>query len=65
MATRRYGLSLQEADFRVTEAVGSATAADAIEVTIDFDASGVNKQRALDALEKIMTYIAVKQWPPA
>lgn len=66
MATRRYGLSAGETEFQVTEAVGSATVSDSIEVTVDFDASArPSKNDVLQALEMIRNHIIKGNWPPA
>ncbi len=39
MPTRRYGVSVGEGKVQVSEAVGSATNADHVELTVDFDAT--------------------------
>lgn len=70
MATRRYGLSKGEEQLFVTEAVGAATAADDVEVTIDFDSASVlnkaeNKHGILRLLQRIMEHIDENGWPPA
>lgn len=64
MATRRYGISRGEQEFNVTEAVGAATAADNIEVTVDL-AAGLEQQEVILALEKIQNHIISTKWPPA
>lgn len=65
MATRKYGLSRDEATGHkaTTEAVGSATT-DAVEVTIDL-AKVDKKQDALILLDEIKAYITENIWPPA
>lgn len=65
MATRTYGLSLDEAAGykATTEAVGSATT-DAVEVTIDL-AKITKKQDAITLLDEIKEYITENIWPPA
>lgn len=63
MATVRFGLSPQEHTSKVAQAAGSATVADSVEVTIDVDATGMNKQRAVDSLYYIIDYITAKPWP--
>lgn len=75
MATRRYSINPQDADFQVTEAVGAATATKSIELTVDFDGmiafspsmTGTQaKMQVLQALEKLHAYIETKHvWPPA
>ncbi|MBM4071988.1 MAG: hypothetical protein FJ271_24140 [Planctomycetes bacterium] len=68
MATRRYGISKGETEFQITEAVGSATAADNVEVTVDFDAPAgktVTKAEVLQALGMIENHILKSNWPPA
>lgn len=42
MATRRYGLSIGQTEFQVTEATGSATASNNIELTVDLASTIVN-----------------------
>lgn len=64
MATRRYGLSRGENEFAVLEAVGAATAADSIEVTVDL-AVGLQKAEVLLQLRKIENHILKGNWPPA
>lgn len=66
MATRRYGLSTGETEFQVTEAVGSATASDTMEFTVDFDATAKpSKNDVLLALDMIKNHILKGNWPPA
>jgi len=74
MATRLYGISVGEGEFSVTEGVGSAVAADTVELTVELAATAVNtatgqrtigKQEVLDALEKIKNHIIKGNWPPA
>lgn len=70
MATRRYGLSKGEEQIFVTEAVGAATAADDVEVTVDFDSASVlnqaeNKHEVLRLLQRIAEHIDAEGWPPA
>ena len=65
MATRLYGISLgEELGVYVTEGVGSATAADNVEITIDL-AVITTKEQALKAIERIEYHIATNPWPPA
>lgn len=72
MATRIYGVSVGDA--LVTEGVGSATAADTIELTVDLATTEVNdqsstravtKNEVLQALDKIKDHILEGNWPPA
>lgn len=66
MATRRYGITKGESFTQVTEAVGAATAADNIELTVDFGASPtLTKADVLQALEILEGYIVNGIWPPA
>lgn len=74
MATRRFGISVGEGEFSVTEAVGSAVASDVVELTVDLASTTVNwrgstraitKQEVLDALEKLENHIIKSNWPPA
>lgn len=64
MATRRYGISRGENMDQVAEAVGSATAADGVELTVDL-AVGLTREDVLLALEKFEAYILKGNWPPA
>lgn len=64
MATRLYGLSRGETEFSVTEGVGSAVAADDIEVTVDL-AKSLTKAEVLEKLEEIKNHILKGNWPPA
>lgn len=74
MATRIFGVSPGEGEFSVTEGVGSAVAADKVEVTVELATTAVNaasgtramtKQEVLDCLEKIKNHIVKSNWPPA
>jgi hypothetical protein len=74
MATRRYGISIGEGEFAITEAVGAAVSSDNIELTVDIATTVVNnngstrvvsKQEVLDALEKFENHIIKSNWPPA
>lgn len=64
MATRLYGLSRGETEFEITEGVGSATAADGIELTVDL-AVNLEKDEVLRALDMIKNHIVKGDWPPA
>lgn len=64
MATRLYGLSRGETEFSVTEGVGSAVAADGVELTVDL-AVGLEKSEVLQILEMFMNHIVKGNWPPA
>lgn len=65
MATRRYGISRGERFNQVTEAVGSATAADNLEVTIDL-AANMTQEEFFRGLELIKDHvIRTNKWPPA
>lgn len=74
MATRRFGISVGEGEFSVTEGVGAAVNADTVEVTVDLAATTVNegsgqraikKQEVIEALEKLMNHVIKSNWPPA
>lgn len=74
MATRRFGISIGEGEFQVTEAAGAAVSSDTVEVTVELAATAVykqggqraaNKSEVLDALEKIKNHIIKSNWPPA
>jgi hypothetical protein len=74
MATRRYGTSPGEGNTFVTEAVGAATAADTVEITIDIANTEVNdggstrtihREEAIAAIDKIRRHILEGSWPPA
>ena len=64
MATRLYGTSKGEKDVDVVEGVGSAVAADSVEVTVDLAAT-LSKNDVLLALERIQRKIIKGNWPPA
>lgn len=64
MATRLYGISLGETSQNVAEGVGSAVAADTVEITIDL-ADGLSKQEVLIAIDEIKNHIVQGIWPPA
>jgi hypothetical protein len=67
MATRRYGISrgkINNGGNVVTEAVGSATAADNIELTIDL-APGMARSEVVMAITRIQEHIMRGIWPPA
>lgn len=69
MATRRYGLSVGETEFQVTEAVGAAVATDSIELTVDLAGTGLTthegKMHVLGALDMFRAHIIKGNWPPA
>lgn len=64
MATRRWGISKGENLNQVTEAVGAATAADGVEVTVDL-ATISSREQVMLALECIGAAIMKGNWPPA
>lgn len=64
MATRLYGISRGENLDQVTEGVGSAVAADGIELTVDLAVS-LTKGDVLLALRKFEAHIIKGNWPPA
>lgn len=65
MATRRYGISVGQTEFQITESAGAAVAANTIELTVDLgldvtDAGGtrkVKKSEVLLALEMLENHI--------
>jgi hypothetical protein len=79
MATRIYGVSVGEGEFSVVEDVGSAVAADSVELTVDIASTvvtsrndagtgttrSITKVEVLDAIEKIKNHIIKGNWPPA
>lgn len=69
MATRKYGLSVGETAFQVTEGVGAAVGADSIELTVDLAGTGLitqeGKHRVLMALDMLQQHITKGNWPPA
>lgn len=65
MATRLYGTSKGEQyPTGITEGVGSAVAADGVELTVDL-AANLSKQDVVHALERIKAHIFKSNWPPA
>ena len=64
MATRLYGISRGETEFQITEGVGSATAADNIELTVDL-AVNLTKADVLLKLDELKNHILKGNWPPA
>lgn len=64
MATRLYGISRGETEFSITEGVGSATAADNIELTVDLAVS-LTKNEILLALKALENHILKGNYPPA
>lgn len=68
MATRRWSIGIGDNQTQITEAVGSATASKAIEVTVDFavvtDVVG-GKMAVVESLQDITNYILQGTWPPA
>lgn len=64
MATRIYGLSRGETEFEITEGVGSAVAADDIELTVDLAVS-LEKSEVLRKLDELKNHIIKGDWPPA
>ncbi|MFQ5430852.1 MAG: hypothetical protein ACE5E1_11135 [Phycisphaerae bacterium] len=64
MATRRYGISQDEAHYQVTEAVGLATVGDPVELTIDL-AVIASKEEAIRLTRQILDFIVEGDWPPA
>lgn len=75
MTTRRYGISIGEGEFAITEAVGAALSSDSVELTVELADTEVNtisagtrsilKQEVLDAIDKIRNHIVKGDWLPA
>ena len=72
MATRRFSINPEDADFQVTENIGAATVNKTIELTVDFGAlaaAGLSDQQAKmqvnQAIEKLAAYIEHGKWQPA
>lgn len=74
MATRRFGISIGEGEFSITEAAGAAISSDIVELTVELATTAVNaggttrgvlKAEVLDALDKIYNHIVKSNWPPA
>ena len=72
MATRRWSINPEDADYQTTENVGAATINKTIELTVDFGAlaaAGLSdtqaKLQVLAALDKLHAYITKGIWPPA
>lgn len=64
MATRYYGADIGDTmPGDITEA-GSTTSKD-IELAVVYDASGMDKQKVLNALDAIKNYIIADTFPPA
>ena len=64
MADRFYSVILGEhVPSTVTEGAAS-TAGDAVELRVTFDATGMDKQRALIGVDAIKMYILQDHWPP-
>lgn len=63
MTDRFYSVVLGEhTASQVTE--GAATSSEAIELRVEFDASGIDKQAVLLGLDAIAQYILRDEWPP-
>jgi hypothetical protein len=70
MATRRYGISVGQTEFQITEAVGSATASNNIELTIDLGttivtdplAPGGGGTRKIKKEEALQMIIYLQNW---
>lgn len=74
MATRRFGISIGEGEFAITEDAGSTMAAEKVELTVELATTAVNtgattrgilKQEVLDSIDKIKNHIIKSNWPPA
>ncbi len=74
MATRRFGTSVGEDEFAITEAAGAAISSDTVEVTVELATTAVNdngttrgilKAEVLRALDRIKNHIVKSNWPPA
>lgn len=74
MATRRYGTSVGEGEFAITEAAGAAVSSDKVELTVELATTAVNvaattrgilKSEVLAAIDRIKNHIIKGNWPPA
>lgn len=74
MATRRFGISVGEGEFAITEAAGAAVSSDKVELTVELATTAVNangttrgilKSEVLDCIDKIYNHIVKSNWPPA
>jgi hypothetical protein len=63
MATRRYGISPGESFRAVDEAVGAATVANDIELTVNL-ATVTSKEQVILALTKFKDYLQQNPFPP-
>ncbi len=64
MTDRYYSVVLGEHIPSLVTEGASSTAGDAVEVRVTFDATGMDKQRALLGLDAIKQYILQDAWPP-
>jgi hypothetical protein len=64
MATRRYSIAKGETEFKITEAVGAATATKSMEFTFDL-AANLTKNDILQGLRMIENWILKGNFPPA
>jgi hypothetical protein len=64
MANRFWSVNLGGDKTSVAE-TSTTTSGAAVEVRITYDATGLNKQAALLALEQIKSVIVQDTWPPA
>lgn len=64
MATRRYNIDLDESHKDVAEAVGSAVASGAVQVTVDLAVVN-DRNEVRKALKEVEKYIVEGSWPPA
>lgn len=64
MATRLYSINRNENEFKVVEAVGSATVTKSIELTVDL-AVGIQKDEVIRALRELENHILKGNWNPA
>lgn len=63
MTDRYYSVLLGEQDAsRVTE--GSSTSSEAIELRVEFDATGMSKKLVLLGIDALKAYILRDKWPP-
>lgn len=63
MTTRYYGVDIGATmPNQVTEA--SSTTSKNIEVAVVYDATGMDKQKAINALQAVINYIETDTWPP-
>lgn len=65
MATRLYSINVQDNEFAIVEATGSAVVTKSIELTVDLGTTPqVTKNQVILALEQLRDRILKDKWPP-